>query len=100
MLEWNNMKNLPFFMKCSDWISNSLMVYCWGSNLITSKDSWCLQKVYQIFLQILKIGNTRSDVKQWYLPDEFILNGESLTNKINIIVKYENTKTVNLGRTH
>ena len=100
MLKWNNMKNLPFFMKCSDWISNPLMVYCWGSNLITSKDSWCLQKVYQIFLQKLKIGNTRSDVKQWYLPDEFRLSGESLTNKISITVKYENTKTVNLGRTH
>ena len=42
-------------------------------------------KVSQICLQKLKIGNTRSDVNQWDLPDEFLLNGESLTNKANII---------------
>ena len=33
-------------------------------------------------------------------PDEFILNGESLSNKASIIEKYENTKTVKLDRTH
>ena len=83
------MKNLPFFMKCSDWISKPLMIYCWDSNLITSKNNWCLVNVYQIFLQKLKTGNTRSDVNQWDVPGEFLLNGESLTNKANII---ENTK--------
>ena len=44
--------------------------------------------------------NTRSNVNQWDLPDEFLLNGESLTGKTSIIEKYENTKTVKLDRTH
>ena len=87
------MENLPFFMKCSDWISNPLIIYC--RDLITSKGNWCLLKVYQIFLQKLKIGNTRSDVNQWDLHDAFLLNGER-----SIIEKYENTETVKLERTH
>ena len=33
--------------------------------------------------------NTRSNVNQWNLPDEFLLNGESLTGKTSIIEKYE-----------
>ena len=33
--------------------------------------------------------NTRSNVNQWDLPDEFLLNGESLTGKTSIIEKYE-----------
>ena len=94
------MKNLPFFMECSDWINNPSMIYCRDSNLITLKGNWCLVKVHWIFLQKLKIGNTRSDVNQWHLPDEFLLNGESLTNKTSIIEKYENTKTAKLDRTH
>ena len=69
------------FMKCSDWISKPLMIYCRDSNLITSKNNSCLEKIYQIFLQKLKIENTRSDVDQGDLPDEFLLNGESLTSK-------------------
>ena len=69
------------FMKCSDWISKPLMICCRDSNLITSKNNSCLEKFYQIFLQKLKIENTRSDVDQWDLPDEFLLNGESLTSK-------------------
>ena len=44
--------------------------------------------------------NTRSNVNQWDLSDEFLLNGESLTGKTSIIEKYENTKTVKLDRTH
>ena len=87
-------------MKCSDWISNPLIIYCRDSNGSTSKDSWCLLKVYQIFLQKLKIGNTRSDVNRWDLPDEFILNGESLTSKTSITEKNENIKTVKFYRTH
>ena len=31
------MENLPFFMECSDWISNPSMIYCRDSNLIISK---------------------------------------------------------------
>ena len=57
-------------------------------------------KVSQIFLKKLKIGNTRSDINQRDLPEEFLLNGESLTNKISIIAKYEYTKTVKLDRAH
>ena len=79
------MKNLPFFMRCSDWISKPLIIYCRDKNLITSKNNWCLVKVYQIFLQKLEIGNTRSDVNQWDLPDEFLICRESLTKKANII---------------
>ena len=94
------MENLRLFMKCSDWISNPSMIYCRDSNLITSKGNWCLVKVHRIFLQKLKIGNTRSDVTQWDLPDEFLLNGESLTNKTGIIEKYENMKTLKLDRTY
>ena len=66
--------------------------------VITSRGSWCLLKVYQVILEKLKIGNTRSAVNQWDLPDEFILNGESLINKTKIIVKFENMKTVKLDR--
>ena len=80
------MKNLLFFMKYNGWISKPLMIYCGDSNyIITSKNNRCLVKVYQIFLQKLKIGNTRSDINQWDLPDKFLLNGESVTNKANII---------------
>ena len=95
MQKWNNLENLPFFMKC-----NPSMIYCRGSNLITSKGNWCLVKVHWIFLQKLKIGNTRSDVNQWELPDEFLPNEESLTNKTSIIKKYENMKRVTLNRIH
>ena len=49
------------------------------------KNNWYLVKVYQIFFQKLEIGNTRSDVNQWDLPDELLINRESLTNKANII---------------
>ena len=87
-------------MKCSDWISNPSMIYCTDSNLITSKGNWCLVKGHWIFLQELKIGNTRSDVNQWDLPDEFLLNEENLTNKTSIIKKYENKKTVTLDTIH
>ena len=58
------MGNLPFFMKCNDWISNPSMIYCRDSNLINSKNNLCLINVHQIFLQKLKIGNKRSDVNQ------------------------------------
>ena len=72
------------------------MIYCRDSNLIISKGNLCLIKVHWIFFQKLKIGNTGSDVNQWDLPDEFLLNGKSLTNKTCIIEKNENTKTVKL----
>ena len=39
-------------------------------------------------------------MNQWDLPDEILLNGESLISKTSIIEKYENTKTVKLDRTH
>ena len=41
-------------------------------------------KVYQIFLQKLEIGN-RPDVNKWDLPDELLINRESLTDKGNIM---------------
>ena len=68
-------------MICSDWISKALMIECF-SNLIISKDNYCLLEDYQsILLQKLKIRNTRSDLNQWDLPGKFIPNGESLSSK-------------------
>ena len=76
------------------------MIYCRDSKLITSKGNWCLLKVYQIFLQKLKTGNTRLGKNQWDLPDEFIPKGEILSSRTSKIEKYENAKTVKLDRAH
>ena len=45
-----------------------------------------------LFAKTKNIGNTRSHINQWDLPDEFKPNGESLSSKTCKLGKYENTK--------
>ena len=73
------MKNLPFFIKCSDWVSKPLMNYCRDSN------------VYNYLKEQLMFGKSLSNLfaknknrehkirrKLMRLPDEFLLNGVKL----------------------
>lgn len=90
---WNSMENIPIFKKCSDWISNPLMICIVQINyFIHFKWQLMFVKSFSNFLWKLKIRNTRLEINQWDLFGEFISNGESLSIKI--------MKTIILDRAH